>query len=284
MKKIAITADSSCDIGDELKARYNVELTPLTVRMNEHEYTDGVDINSKMIFDNWDATHTLPSTVAVNPDYYSAVFKKYVDQGMAVIHVALGSGLSSCCQNANIAAAELPDVYVIDSKSLSSGCGHIVCEVGERIKLGMEAADIVKEVTPLTDKVSASFIIDKLNYLAAGGRCSNTEQVGAAIMNLHPGIKVVNDKGGSMVVGKKYMGKFSKCIPKYVEDQLAGRTDIVTDKLFITCSSASIETLDEVREQALKLQPFLEVFYTYASCTITAHCGPNTIGVLFMTK
>lgn len=286
MNPVKLIADSSCDIGPELTKRYNVEFVHIHVRLNGNEYLDGVDITHDDIYANYDKNHTLPSTCAMNIDEYETVFRPYVEKGYDVVHVSLGSGLSSTCNNARLAAElfEPGRVFVIDSKSLSSGSGHIVCECGERIRKGLSAKRIFEEVSPIADRVNASFIVDDLEYLHAGGRCSGLAQFGASLMNLKPCIVVRNDLDGAMTVGKKYMGSYKRSALKYVENMLKDRTDIVLDRCFITHSGSDPEVLEAMKALALQLQPFKEFFITQASATICAHCGPNTTGLLFMTK
>ena len=286
MNPVKLIADSSCDIGPELAKRYNVTFVPIHVRLNGNEHLDGVDITHTDIYKNYEENRTLPSTCAMNIDEYEAIFRPFIEDGFDIVHVSLGSGLSSTCNNARL-AGELfgPDrVFVIDSKSLSTGSGHIVCECGERIAKGMSAKDVFDEVSPITDKTSASFILDDLKYLHAGGRCSGLAQFGASLMNIKPCIMVRNDLNGSMTVGKKYMGSYKRSALKYVENMIKDRTDIVLDRCFITHSGSDPDVLEAMKALALELQPFKEIFITQASATICAHCGPNTTGILFITK
>ncbi len=286
MNPVKLIADSSCDIGPELAKRYDVEFVHIHVRINGNEYLDGVNITHTDIYQNYEKNHTLPSTCAMNIDEYEAIFRTYIDQGYDIVHVALGSGLSSTCSNARLAGESFGNdrVFVIDSKSLSTGSGHIVCECGERIKQGKSAKQIYEEVMPITDKVSASFILDDLKYLHAGGRCSGLAQFGASLMNIKPCIMVRNDLYGSMTVGKKYMGSYKRSALKYVENMIKDRTDIVLDRCFITHSGSDPDVLLAMKELAQELQPFKEIYITQASATICAHCGPNTTGILFITK
>ena len=283
-RPVKLTADTPCDIGPMLRERYDVELIPLHVTMNDQEYLDGVNITNDMIYDNWERTGSLPKTSAVSVGDYEDVFKRFVDQGYDVIHISLGSGLSVTHQNARMAAEEIPGVYVIDSCSLSTGIGLLVCEAGERVKQGMDAASIFAEVEPLTKKNSASFILDTLDFLHAGGRCSSLAHMGANLMSIKPSIRVLNEKNGSMVVGKKYFGKLKKCILAYIHDQLNGRTDIVRDRIFITHSGFPAEDIAWMQAEVEKYGPWGEVIVTTAGCTISSHCGPGCIGVLFLTE
>lgn len=286
MNPVKLIADSSCDIGPELAKRYNVDFVHIHVRLNGQEYLDGVNITHKEIYQNYEDNHTLPSTAAMNVDEYEAVFRPYIEQGYDIVHVSLGSGLSSTCNNARLAGESFGEgrVYVIDSKSLSTGSGHIVCECGERINKGMSAKQVFEEVTPITDRVSASFILDDLEYLHAGGRCSGLAQFGASLMNLKPCIMVQPELYGSMTVGKKYMGSYKRSALKYVDNMIMGRTDIELDRCFITHSGSDPEVLEAMRARALELQPFKEIFITQASATICSHCGPNTTGILFIQR
>ncbi len=287
-QKIILSADTPCDIGDTLKERYQVSLYPLHIILDEKQYTDGVDITSAQLYEAWWKHKLLPRTAAINPEEYQSYFTSFLEQGYEVIHVSLGSGLSSSNPNAQLAADALKskgNVYVIDSCSLSTGFGLLVCEAGERIKAGMPAKQIVEEVTALSQDTRASFILDTLEFMRAGGRCSSITQIGAALMNLKPTIIVRNDRQGSMVVGKKYMGKLAPSLMKYVDDQLKDRTDLVLDRVFVTHSGMDDPAIiEKVVARIKELQPFREVFVTQASCTVSCHCGPNTLGVLFLTK
>lgn len=287
-QKILLSADTPCDIGAELKDRYQVSLFPLHIILDGKQYTDGLDITSAELYEAWWKHKLLPSTAAINPEEYESYFLPFLEHGYDIIHISLGSGLSSSCPNAQIAAQTLRDkgnVYVIDSCSLSTGFGLLVCEAGERIKAGLSAKQIVDEVSALSGDTRASFILDTLEFMRAGGRCSSITQIGAALMNLKPTILVRNDRQGSMVVGKKYMGKLAPSLMKYVDDQLKDRTDLVLDRVFVTHSGMDDPAIiDRVVERIGQLQPFREIFVTQASCTISSHCGPNTLGVLFLTK
>ena len=286
--QIVLSADTPCDIGEELKLRYAVSLYPLHIILDEKQCTDGLDITSAELYEAWWKHKLLPRTAAINPEEYQSYFQKFLDQGCDVIHISLGSGLSSSHANAVLAANLLKDkgnVYVIDSCSLSTGFGLLVCEAGERIKAGLPAEQIVNEVSALTQDTRASFVLDTLEFMRAGGRCSSITQIGAALMNLKPTILVRNDRQGSMVVGKKYMGKLAPSLMKYVDDQLKGRTDLILDRVFVTHSGMDDPAaIDRVVARIKELQPFKEIFVTQASCTISSHCGPNTLGVLFLTK
>lgn len=282
--KILLSADTPCDIGTELTARYQVSLFPLHIILEGRQYTDGLDITPNDLYNAWYERKALPKTAAINPEEYISYFRPFVEQGYQVLHISLGSGLSCSYQNAKIAANDLKGVYVVDSRNLSTGFGHLVCEAGERIKAGMPIEQIVEEVEALVPRVSASFVLDTLEFLHAGGRCSTLAHIGANLMHLKPCIQVQEPAGGSMAVGKKYAGKLPRVLKKYVQDMIGGRNDLLLDRIFITDSGIDPAIEQEIREFVLSLQPFKEVHITHASCTISAHCGPNTLGILFITK
>ncbi len=287
-QRILLSADTPCDIGPVLKERYQVSLFPLHIILDEKQYTDGMDITAAEIYRAWWDHKLLPRTAAINPEEYVEYFRPFLQQGYDVLHISLGSGISSCHQNAKIAAEMLSGegrIFVIDSCSLSTGFGLLVCEAGERMNKGMTIEQIYEEVTALQPDTRASFILDTLEFMRAGGRCSSITQIGAALMNIKPTILVKNDRQGSMVVGKKYFGKLESAIMRYVEDQLKGRTDILLDRVFITHSLLDDPSLTErVAAKIREFQPFKEIYDTDASCTISSHCGPNTLGVLFLVK
>ncbi len=284
---IVLSADTPCDIGSELKARYHVSLFPLHILLGDEQFTDGVDITAEQIYAAWREKKILPRTAAINPEEYRSYFLPFLEQGYDVLHISLGSGLSSSYQNAQIAAESLANagkVYVVDSCSLSTGFGLLVCEAGERIKRGLDIQTIHDEIVALAPCTRASFVLDTLEFMRAGGRCSSVAQLSAALMNIKPSILVKNEQQGGMGVGKKYVGRLEHAMLKYVDNQLAGRSDIVLDRVFITHSTMDEDRVAVIVSRVRQLQPFREVFVTTASCTISAHCGPNCLGVLFMVK
>ena len=280
---IILSADSTCDLGDELRARYNVQYYPFHVILDGETYADGVDLMPDQIYEVYREKKILPKTAAINTAEYVEYFKQWTDQGYEVIHLTLGSGLSATYNNCRLAAQELPGVYAIDSRNLSTGSGLLVIEAAERIAAGMPAAQIAEEVQALTSHSQASFIIDTLEFLYKGGRCSALAMLGANMLKLKPCIEVDN-ASGSMNVGKKYRGSLEKALSQYVQDKLQGRTDIRNERIFITHSGISQERIDLVKKLVKQYGDFQEIFVTRAGCTISSHCGPNTLGVLFMTK
>ena len=284
MRKVILTADSTCDLTKKLCSRFNVQAyIPLHIVLGEKSYEDGVNINPPDIYKNFEATGVLPKTAAVNVGEYSDFFKRFTDEGNSVVHICLGSALSSSYQNAVTAASELENVYPIDSCNLSSGSGHLVIEAAKLIEQGLDAKTVAEKVKGMTSKVQASFVIDKLDYLRAGGRCSALAVFGANLLKIKPSI-YVNNKDGSMTVGKKYRGKLDNVLLQYVDEQLAAYDNIKNDKIFITHAGIGDDHVKVVYDYLKGKNIFEEIFITTASCTISSHCGPGTLGILFMTE
>lgn len=283
MKKVILSADSTCDLTDDLIERYHVNIQPLHINLDDKYYRDGIDILPDDIYATYQAKGILPKTSAPNPVDYIEKFKQWTDAGYAVIHISLGSGISSSHQNSLLAAEELPDVYSIDSGNLSTGMGLLVIEAAERIEQGMEASQIYQEVNQLKDKVHASFVIDKLTYLYEGGRCSALANISANLLNIKPSIKVDNENG-KMTVGKKYRGSLARVLKNYTTDQLNDDARINKKRIFITHSGIAEENIELVKDMIEQNYDFEEIIVTRAGCTISSHCGPNTLGVLFMSN
>ena len=282
-KKIILSADSTCDLDEELKERYHVNYFPLHINLNGRDYLDNVDITPEQVYQEYYDHKVLPKTSAVNVQEYIDHFRPWGEDGYEVIHVNLGHALSSSYQNCCLAAQELGHVHVVDSCNLSTGTGLTVVAAGKMIEEGMDAETIAEKLRASTSKRHASFVLDTLTFLHAGGRCSAVAALGANVLKLKPSIQVDNHDG-SMSVGKKYRGALDKVLVKYVKDELARHPDINTDLLFITHSGIPQEYIDLVRKTVEDTMAFKEIHVTKASCTISCHCGPNTLGILFETK
>lgn len=281
MNKIKITCDSTCDLTDELYEKYGVEVVPLGVTLGETLFHDSVDIDPLKIFDYVAEQGVLPMTSAISVGEYEDVFKKYVDEGYAVVHINISSEFSSCHQNAKLAAEEIGNVYPVDSRNLSSGSGHLVILAAELAAIGLSAADIAERLGEMLKKLDVSFVLQTLDYLKKGGRCSSVTALAAGMLQLRPEIEVVD---GKMKVGKKYRGKMEKSIMDYVKGRLEGREDIDKRRIFITHSHVPAEIVEKVKAYVTELHPFEEVIDTIAGCTVSSHCGPHCLGVLFFKK
>ena len=276
---IKITATSTCDLPPELLERYQITIVPLYVSFGGNTYRDGVDTGPDDIFRHVEESGKLPSTAAVNIADYQALFAGLSPKYDAVLHIPIGSGFSACYQNACIAAEDFPNVYVVDSRNLSSGHGLVVLEAAEAARRGESVQDILTMLDGIMDKVDTTFVVDKLDYLAKGGRCSSVVALGANLLKLKPCI-VLTD--GKMTVGKKYRGAFDKVLPGYVRNQLDGK-EIRKDHAFITYTRCD-PAIPAAVEQVVREYGFREIHHVTASSTISCHCGPNTLGVLFIRK
>ena len=276
-----ITADSTCDLGRDLIERYDIGILPLYVQLGDKTYRDGIDIQPDDIYAHVAAGGGLATTAAVNLADYVRAFTELSDRYDFVIHVNISSDFSCSHQNAKLAAADLPNVYVVDSRSLSTGHGHIVLEAARMAAEGMGPEEIVQQLEALTARVDASFILEQLEYMKKSGRCSAVALLGANLLKLRPCIEV---KDGKMGVAKKYRGTFAKCLEAYIADRLAGRDDIELGRIFITHSGVPDEIIALAKSCIAKYQTFDEVCVTRAGCTVSSHCGPGTIGILFIRK
>ena len=280
-EKILITSDSTCDLSAELKERYNIKTIPLGITLGTEVYRDGIDITPDDIYAHHAKTGELPKTTASNVGECIDFFKPFVDDGYTVIHFTISSSMSSTYNNTCMAASEFENVYVIDSKNLSTGGGLLVIAAAEMAKSGMAVADIVSEIEKLTSCVDASFVIDSLDYLYKGGRCSALSVLGANLLKLKPCIEV---KNGSMGVGKKYRGVYGAVLKQYAQERLQNPDDIDTSRVFVTHAGCDAQIVEDIVNQVKETGLFKEVFVTRAGCTISSHCGANTLGVLFIRK
>lgn len=278
---IKITADSTCDLSPAILQALDITLIPLHVLIDEEDFRDGINITPQDIFKHVGEHNRTCTTAAINSYEYEEFFSQFAAHYEAVIHINLGSGFSSCCHNAQIASQSFSNVYVIDSQNLSTGSGHLVYEAALLAREGCPAQKIVEKVEALIPKVNASFVIDRMDYLKKGGRCSSIEAFGATLLKIKPSIEVTD---GKMIVGKKYRGHFESCLEKYIKDRLQHDDQIDKSRIFITHSMCPLETVQKVRGWIAQYTDFEEVIETAAGCTVSAHCGPNTLGILYKTK
>lgn len=278
MPKIKITCDSTCDLSPELYERYHVGVIPLCVSMGDWLCRDGVNVEPKELFDYVEKTGKLPTTSAVSAGEYEEFFHSFVEEGYEVVHVNLSSELSSCYQNACIAAQKLEKVYAVDSRSLSTGSGHLVILAAELASAGYDGAYIAKALDEMKENLDVSFVVQTPDYLHRGGRCSGLARFGANVLKLRPEIVMEH---GKLHVGKLYRGSMEKTILDYVRGRLEKAKAIKYDRIFVTHSGVPREIVEKVVALVKVLCPFEEVIETAAGSTISCHCGPNCLGVLF---
>lgn len=279
--KIKILSDSTCDLSQELLEKYDITLVPLTIVKDGKAYADGVTITPAEIFAHVAAGGGLCSTTAMNAGEYADWFSKYADSYDGIIHVNISSEFSSSYQNACLAAEDFDNVRVVDSRNLSTGQGLVVLQACKYAQECNDLDELHAKIQAFTEKVEASFLLDKLEYMVKGGRCSSAAALGANLLNLKPCIEV---KNGKMSVVKKYRGNYAKCLANYVKDRLADRDDLECDTLFVTRTPVSDECLKAVAEAVDAYGDFENIYWTEAGCTVSCHCGPGTLGVLFVRK
>lgn len=276
---IKITATSTCDLPPELLERYQIDLVPLYISFGGNTYRDGVETGPDDIFRHVDGGGALPTTAAVNIADYQALFAELSPKYDAVLHITIGAEFSACYQDACVAAEDFPNVYVVDSRNLTTGQGLLVLEAAEAAERGEPIQDILARLDGLIDKVDTTFVVDKLDYLAKGGRCSSVVALGANLLKLKPCIVLAD---GKMTVGKKYRGAFDKVLPDYVRDQLDGK-EVRTERVVIVHTRCD-PAIPAAVEQVVREYGFREIIHTVAGSTISCHCGPNTLGILFLRK
>ncbi len=279
--RIRVTSDSTCDLSPELIEQYQIAISPLYVVLDGKSYQDTIEITPDKVYEYVERTKKVGSTAALNVSDYLSFFREHLQGYDAIIHFTISSEMSSCYQNACIAAEEFQNVYVIDSRNLSTGIGHLVLDAAEMAAEGKDPKEIVDILNERKKKLDVSFVIDTLKYLALGGRCSSVVALGANLLNLKPTIIV---KDGKMVVGKKYRMSLDRALLRYVIDQLGDLDTVDTRRIFITDSGISDERWQSVEKLLKETLPFEKIYHTRAGCTISNHCGPNTLGILFYRK
>lgn len=281
MARIKILSDSTCDLTPALLQKYDITLTPLTVVKDGKPFRDGVDITPADIFAHVDGGGALCSTSAVSEYEYATFFSRYAPDCDAVVQITIGSGFSACYQNACLAAQGFDNVFVVDSENLSSGQGLLVMEAVRLAEAGQSGEDIARALRELAPKVEASFLVERLDYLYKGGRCSAVAALGANLLGLKPCIEV---SGGKMGVCKKYRGSFESAVRQYVRERLEGREDIRPALAFVTHPAAPESVVRAALDTAAQYGSFDQVIETHAGCTVSCHCGPHTLGILFVRK
>ena len=273
--------ENTCDLPDELLRENDITVVPLGIVKGEKLYRDGVDIHRADIAAYVDAGGDITTTNAVNAADYHDLFSRLLEKYDAVIHINLGAKFSSCYQNARIAAAELPEVYVVDSANLTIVIGELALRAARSARAGRSPAEIVEELKDLRARAELSFVLDRLDYMKKGGRCSAVTAIGANFLKLHPCVEVID---GKMTVTKKYRGSIERVVRDYLHDQLDGRTDIDTERIWLVDSSFGPELQDTAKEVLREDGRFGTILEAKTGCTIFSHCGPNTLGAIFFRK
>ncbi len=279
---VKIIADSTCDLSKELLVRYDISILPLHILLGEEEYLDGINITPQEIY-NWsDRQKTTPKTSAPSLEDAVKLMKPYVEEGRELVCFSISDDMSTSGNVMRLAAEELQAeerVKVINSANLSTGIGLQVIEAAIMAQEGMDGETIARQIESIRPRVRASFVVDTLTYLYRGGRCSGLAAMAGGALKLHPRIVV---EEGKMKPGKKYRGGMNKVILSYVKDMEADLKNAKKDRVFITHSGCEKELVDEVKAYLKSLGCFDEIWETIAGGVISSHCGPGTLGVLFI--
>ena len=282
MSRIGVASDSTCDLSKELLDQYDISILPLHVILDDKEYLDGVDITPQDIYEWSEKVKKTPKTSAFSPAEAEDFLKVQMEMHDELIFFDVSDTMSTSRNVMQLAAESLgyaERVHVIDSMNLSTGIGLLAIHAAILAQKAESAKEVVDEILELIPRVRASFVVDTLVYLYRGGRCSGTAALIGSAIQLHPSIQVVN---GSMQVGKKYRGRMDRVVMNYVEDRIEGMRGAMKDRVFITHSGSSPEIVEAVRKQLNDLGYFKEILETRAGSVISSHCGPGTLGVLFI--
>lgn len=281
---VKILSDSTCDLSPELVAKYGIGVIPLHIVLGDKEYADGASITPDEIYEWSDANKATPKTSALGLEEATNLFKPILDEGHEIVVFSISGEMSTTCNVMRIAAQDLgasDRVFVIDSRNLSTGVGLQVLEAAELAAAGKSGAEIVAHIADVGPRVRASFVVDTLTYLHRGGRCGGLTALAGAMLKLHPKITVVEGKMGP---GKKYRGVPKKFVMDYVTDMEEELKNAEPKRVFITHSGCDEAIIAEVKAYLEDMNYFGEILITRAGCVVSSHCGPGTLGVLFIAK
>ena len=281
---VKIISDSTCDLSRELLETYDIAVLPLHIHLGDGQYLDGVNITPDELYAWSDANNSTPKTSAASIAEVMDIYKKYLETYDEIVIFSISASMSSNYQTMKLAAQEMEcedRVFVIDSENLSTGIGLMAIEAALMAKTGKGAREIVATVEEMRPRVRASFVVDTLTYLHRGGRCGSVAALAGGVLQLHPKIVVEN---GRMDAKKKYRGKIAKVILSYVKDMEEELLAARSERVFITHSGCESEDIEAVRAYLKSLQVFGEILETRAGGVISSHCGPGTLGVLFVEK
>ena len=280
-KPVIITTDSTSDLSQELRERYAIRIVPLQIELGGEIFPDDGRFTAEDLYRRYHEDGTLPATAAPSPQEYEEVFEPILAEGCEIVHLSISSEISSSYSTARIVAQELEGVYTVDTRMLSTGVGLLAIEGAECAQRGMSASDIAAHLAELTAKVETSFVIDTLSFMRKGGRCSGLTAIGANLMHIKPALAM---KDGKLVVYKKYRGKIEHVYRQYITERLEGKR-IRPGHVFLTESGEiAPEEIEELTALVRELTGAKEVHHTYAGCTVSTHCGPKTLGVLFIEE
>ena len=280
-KPVIITADSTVDLSRELIERFDIKIIPLTITLGDDVFLDVQGFTPLDMYARYRKDGTLPKTAARSVQDFADFFAPFVQAGCEVVHLDISSELSNSFNAARLAAQDFEGVYTVDSRMLSTGIGLLAIEAAECRDAGMGAAEIAAHLESLTDKVSTSFVLDTLEFMRKGGRCSTVAAMTATLLQLKPGLEM---KDGKLGVYKKYRGSIEHVYKQYITERLKGKA-VRPGHVFLT-ESGEIDpaVIEELTKLVYELSGCREVHHTLAGCTVSTHCGPRTLGVLFIEE
>lgn len=283
MEKIIFSVDSTADLTADIIKENDINIIPLRVILGNDEYIDGVTLQASEIYDFVDKTGILPRTSAINETDFSEYFDKVRggDKSIPVIHFSISSDLSCCCQNAKLAAAETENVYIVDARALSTGTSLLLLKSIDMAKEGKSVEDILAFCSASTDKIQTSFVVDDLLYLYKGGRCKGLTMYAAKVLKIHPMLQM---HGGFLKQEAKMMGTMKMVITKYIKYLVEQNPNPDTTRCFVTHTDMDDALVQHAIKLAKEYFNFETVHETTAGATIASHCGPGTLGLLFLNK
>ena len=279
--KIKITADSTCDLSEELLRQWNISLIPMHILMGEESLLDGITVHPADVFAHVQNGGKMPKSAAPNLVEYTDFFAPFAKEYDAVVHITVGSKFSSCYQNARLASQEFENVSVVDSENICTGQGYLVLRAAKWAADGLTPRNICMRLQTLAKKVELSFVLNQLDYMAKSGRCSGVLAFGANLLGIKPSLAVLD---GELKVVKKYRGQLPICVGKYITDRLADRDDIEDGLVFISSCQPKPGCMEAVKAGLKKYGHFKECWETDIGTTIGGYSGPGTIGIVFARK
>lgn len=282
MRDVKIFTDSTSDLTPEIIIDNNISQVPLYVNFEDKSFKDGIDINTTALYEAVKEKGKLPKTAAASPSDFYTAFKPYIDEGKDIIFISLSSKLSSNLQNAAIATSEFDKgrIELVDSLNLSTGIGLLVMKAVDYAKEGLDVHEIAGRIRELVPKVKTAFIIDTLEYLYKGGRCNALQNFFGNVLKIRPVVQVVN---GSMILAQKIRGKRQKALSIMLQNVLKDKGNIQLDRITVT-HSMSDEDAKYLKRELERAIPAKEIIITNAGCVVSSHCGPNTVGILYISK
>lgn len=280
-KKVKIVADSTCDLNSDLLERYGIETIALPVNLGDKACLDGIDVHTPDLFAYYNETGKLPTTSAPTPAYYEDFYQKWTGEGFEVVHLSISGEMTVTPNIARMAAENFPDVYPVDSRNVSSGMGMLAVYAAELRDQGLSAAEIADKVREQSKKVRTAFVISTLLYMYKGGRCTGVQMLGANLLNLKPCIEV---QDGKMGVTKKYRGNLESVVCQMITDKLTNGEKLNPSRIMIAHYDAGEKVLAAAQKKIRELVPFQEIDINDTGCSVSVHCGPGTLGIIYMVQ